>query len=1250
MKSILFYDLSLPIAKQTLFSTNLNKEKRPKFKDLYKHIRLVLSLLIFNPLLIFAQQPNTKIIDIAISYDQFFVDKYGTETFNKINEIQDYLYTFYDDHGITFNFVGIVRFNLGYTTNSYSMRSQAAAAWKNVCLDRDMVHHLTSIPNLGRGESSGPNLCEVNYIDDIIISFSNHDNDNGVDWYSTLHEIGHDFGFNHVGEGLCSTGNYLMCEQGPPNNNNSPILLTQEQEAILNTGITPQSDPCAFQPANVDCKFCDVLATYKIDKEFVELGCGGDNIRLVNIDIKNDCIKQRVVSATITFYPSNVTPLLISPEFIGPSIVYENINGINIEKHSYSYNGVLLKDEEECYDFKFEIKDGILYSDNTYGTDIKCLTSVTFAPNDYDFGETFNLRYKKLVDLTAVNSVAVNDINNECQCLTLDPPGDSFCKNGRPIKIDFGGIFEVDRQIRFCNNCVLTFQENSEVYIKQGGELELNGTYLFSCGSKLWKGITVESGGHLIIGEGTIISDALNGINIKPGAIVEIRNSYLNDNYIGINLNSGAKLDLIENTTIQTLNGVKATNHLNSEYWSQYTYCGILLNPGSFLNMGQDYDGQSSLNHFKNINLGIYAQSSTVLCSNANFEGIQKRLPWVSQVGSAIYLKNSLYNFIWKNNINNSFDGIRGYKSALLCEENTIDVENIGIGSIINEGKYTIINNNRISSKFTCIDGFYIGKGKILNNNLDIVNSISEIHTSGINIRNLTSSEISGNAVIFDQPKNKQFAIILNGGVRNVISENFVSNHFGTQESRIGFALLSGNRNDLKCNISYDFFNGIFIDNSIGNEITCNAVDSHLEDIRVDRNSLMQMMKGNSMNSIFKNLILTNPIGIQSHHGNKWYSTSELGADASILSQTEVQLSEFRYDKTKSDNLNKKWYPIDGNNQVNSAPNYLFFDQPEISTTFECSSCEEGDFFQWFNSNPSPTALCQWLKSITVRISPKRVTWWKNYIYRLIKKSGIPYNQLSQCLKDLIIELEGKKLLHVENLRDNIEQLSMVYYTPTIEARYEELNTLINIARASNVPINNQAFAARLNELQLIIDSSYINLATLKSNILSSLSMFSNDAEYEEEHTLYTTLPDYVLNDVIPQNKFALENYASNCSEEYGENVYLAKALLSITEKIDPVSLSCEEAEDRSRIVTDNIADDIIIRPTISNGLFTVFISNKSVYELTILNSVGNLIEGISNISEYYELDLSNKINGLYLLVLKDTKNGSVIVKKVIKQ
>ena len=31
-------------------------------------------------------------------------------------------------------------------------------------------------------------------------------------------------------------------------------------------------------------------------------------------------------------------------------------------------------------------------------------------------------------------------------------------------------------------------------------------------------------------------------------------------------------------------------------------------------------------------------------------------------------------------------------------------------------------------------------------------------------------------------------------------------------------------------------------------------------------------------------------------------------------------------------------------------------------------------------------------------------------------------------------------------------------------------------------------------------------------------------------------------------------------------------------------------------------------------------------------------------------LDLSNEINGLYLLVLKDSINGSVITEKVIKQ
>ncbi|MBK8698899.1 MAG: hypothetical protein IPN29_04915 [Saprospiraceae bacterium] len=1171
----------------------------------------------------------------------------------KIGELQDALTQFYDTQGIYINFVGTVRFNIGYTTNSYSIRSQAASAWETVCFERDMVHHLTAIQNLGRGESSGENVCEVNYYDEINgVSFSNHE-DSNVDWISTLHEVGHDLGFGHVDESLFSAqnGNYLMCEQGPPNSNNSSILLTQLQIDRLTTGINPQSEPCVFENANTDCKFCDVKATYTIDKDFVKLGCNGDNIRLVNIDVKNDCHLQRTVTATISYYPSHAIPLSIPTLFTGPNVIIENINGYELEKHtySYSYSGILVEDEEECYDFKFQIVNGVLYSDNSYGTKIACETMVSESPTNFDLGESFNLRYKKLVDMSAYAIAKVEDINSVCQCLQLDPPGDSFCKNGRPIKVDFGGIFEVDRQIRFCEACELTFKENSEILVKQGGLLELNGTQLYSCDNKLWKGITVESGGQLIIDEGTIVMDALYGINIKPGAIVHIRNSFLNDNYIGINLNNGSKLDVLENTTIQTLNGVKPTTHIGSEYWSQNTYCGVFVNPGSFLKLGQDSNGNSSSNTFKNINLGIYAQGSTVICGNANFEGIHRRLPWVGQMGSAIYLINSLYNYIWQNTIIDSEDGLRAYKSALLCDNNTIDVTNVGISSYINEGKYTFINNNRISSRYICIDGFYIGKANITNNFLEGGNERNDYPSSGINVRHLVQSEISGNTVNFAHTQDKQIAIALTTGTRNTITDNFITSDQNAGNYHIGFAFLGGYNNQLNCNISYDYLNGIFLDNSTGNEISCNSIASDLEDIRVDRNSIIQMMKGNSMSSDNVNLILSNPIGVQPHHGNKWYNIAVLGADATILSGTEVQESRFSYDKLKSDTQNKKWYPSDGNSNVNSDPANLFFDQTETTQTYECNSCIEGDFFQWFNSSPSPTSLCQWLTTFNVRISPKRVLWWKNYIYRLVKKSGIPYNQLSLCLKDLIDEIENSKQLHVETIRNRIEQLSFAYNTPTINVKYEEINDVIESARGNNELINLTVLQAKLSELQALIDAEFTNLSALKSDILISLLLIDNDTAYEEEHMLYTVFSDYVFNDVLPQDKTTIEYYASNCSEEYAENVYLAKGLLSISDKIDPISISCEEANERSRNGGNDDRDNIVVTPTVSNGTFIIYLPEEKQFDLQLYNSVGIMVNRIKVISGNYNLDISNYISGIYILALKDLVNGKVTTEKVVK-
>lgn len=793
--------------------------------------------------------------------------------------------------------------------------------------------------------------------------------------------------------------------------------------------------------------------------------------------------------------------------------------------------------------------------------------------------------------------------------------------------------------------------KNFEIIVESGGVLNIENSSIRSC-SELYKGITAENGSIVNITSNSNISDALYGLDIKQNATISIKNSFINDCYIGLKLESGANLNVFENNTIQTLNGVKPTTHTGADFWSESTYCGILMEPNSVVDIGYNNNNIPVLNTFKNIGVGIYSNAGRVLCDNALFEDISYTVQNAPGKGSAIYLKSSNYNYLKNNTINYCDNGIIATRgSALNCIENTMNVSDVGIGSYTNFGKWHNIKDNVITSHFNGIESFDIGGAIIQDNFISAGHESDGIPAVGIAAKLGGLNQIIGNSVDFHAEMDKQVGI-LSSLAGNTIKDNIISSDHYSTEYHYAYALLGGKSSNVNCNLSFDFHNGIFLDNSSGNEISCNSIDSKTEDIRVDRNSLMQMMKGNSMNSNDRNLILTNPIGEQSHHGNKWYSTAVLGADATAFGSDPalVAASRFFYDKIKSDSQNKKWYPNDGSNNVNSDPVGLFFTEPEQTSTYECTSCVEGDFFQWFNSNPSPTALCQWLKSLSVRISPKRVNWWKKYIYRLVKKSGIPYSQLSQCIKDLIDELEGKKQVHVENVREKMEQLSLVYNTPTIKAKYEEINTLINNARASNGPVNHQTLLNKLNELQSLIDGRDGNIATLRSDILSSLALFDNDAEYEEEHILYSALSAYVLSDVIPQDRTAIEHYASNCSEEYGENVYLAKALLSITNKIDPISLSCEEAEERSRKSTEFIVDKIIVKPTVSNGLYTVLISSENNYELTIFNSVGKLICKKNNVSEYYELDLSNETNGIYLLVLKDGINGNIITKKVIKQ
>ncbi|MBK8701675.1 MAG: T9SS type A sorting domain-containing protein [Saprospiraceae bacterium] len=810
----------------------------------------------------------------------------------------------------------------------------------------------------------------------------------------------------------------------------------------------------------------------------------------------------------------------------------------------------------------------------------------------------------------------------------------------RKVIIENGGFLRIE-------NKDIVASPNLEFQIKAGGKLKISNTSLSSC-EKLWVGITVESGGELIIDSESNIACAHTAVKIEPNGTSSIKNSNFDNCYIGIELKEQANLGIFENIIIQTSSEVLPTI-LSAPYWSKNTYCGILLGKKATMKIGDN----GIVNVFKNINLGIFAnEASSVVCSNAKFENIERRLPWVPQMGRAIYLYKNNYNLISNNEVQDCNEGIFAYDSYFQCIDNFINTDEIAISSANNKGKYNIVKDNEIASCYKGIDLYFNGTSYVKDNDIYAQRQKStDFPAVGIDVKGFSRNDILGNSVHFLAQQDNQVGIMSVLG-SNYILDNYVEALYTPNQSQKGIALLGGNRADVNCNIVFNYLTGAFLDNSTGNTISCNSFSSQEKDLQISNNAIFQNLTANSFSSGNTNLVLESPIGIQkeangAHHGNKWYSMATLGADATDLDLSEVNFSTIYFDKVKSDNEDKKWYPKSGGGTINSDPTSLFNPEAESVPTLACTGCVEGDFFQWFSSNPSPEQLCNWLKNIQSKLSPKRTFWWKKYIYRLIKKWGIPKEQLSQCLKDIIIEIEGKKQFNVENVRNNLEALSRLSNTPVIQAKYDDINLYLeDTGRNSN--FDQAVFDDKIIDLNNSIDGLDVQITELRSNVNSDLALIVTDSDYTEEHLLYSTLADYMFDGTLPQNRLALDNYAANCSEESGENVFLAKSLLSLLEKVDPFSPSCNAEFRSKKDESKKLVYDINISPNLSSGVYQVLYSNNATeYDFEIFNSNGKLVKNTSG--THYRIDISNENTGLYFIIFRNKSENKIITKKVMK-
>jgi hypothetical protein len=118
------------------------------------------------------------------------------------------------------------------------------------------------------------------------------------------------------------------------------------------------------------------------------------------------------------------------------------------------------------------------------------------------------------------------------------------------------------------NNSEIIVSPNMKITVPSASQLNINSSYLHTCGSNMWKGIVVENSGNLNINRfngiqpGPLIEDAITAISstfnpiTNPSAKIQVSNTVFNKNYIDISLTGFNDQNLVFSDILKVDNSV----------------------------------------------------------------------------------------------------------------------------------------------------------------------------------------------------------------------------------------------------------------------------------------------------------------------------------------------------------------------------------------------------------------------------------------------------------------------------------------------------------------------------------------------------------------------------------------------------------------------------------------------------------------------------------------------------------------------
>ncbi|HEX8514777.1 MAG TPA: T9SS type A sorting domain-containing protein [Bacteroidia bacterium] len=457
---------------------------------------------------------------------------------------------------------------------------------------------------------------------------------------------------------------------------------------------------------------------------------------------------------------------------------------------------------------------------------------------------------------------AGNFTNSNCTAIAAAGVGSSsggtLTITGQTIGLN--GTLTLDQNL-ILQGCELRMGYMAKINVAAGKTLTItnngsNKTHIYAC-SEMWDGIyDTTSTSAVVINNGSTIEDAVNAVYSKNNGLVNIYSSatygnvFFNKNLRSLTVlsSTGTYAGYIRATTIKCADGLTGGNPTNTSGKLRYPNTTVRSSTAITLTNVNDITiGNSAvsgdLNTIDNQDFGIVSTNSSIKVYNNNFTNITSTMAGRSDcnAGTAICATaagnsrtlsaGGTSSATQANTFTNCSVGINAY-NGMNCNiiSNAFTTVNTGIYVWNNSYRYATITDNVINSSLTGIS-CYNNVGTNISMTANEIDAGTQVRAIGITVNEVVSGatyQASGNII-----ENVRHGVIGNGISNSSFDNNNVSIKHTSSASYYCSGI--GLTNSTACSVidnfvqgqnSNDYWvNGIFIDNSTSNEVTCN--ESH---------------------------------------------------------------------------------------------------------------------------------------------------------------------------------------------------------------------------------------------------------------------------------------------------------------------------------------------------------------------------------------------------------------------------------------